>query len=144
MVKTIDSMKTRVLGSANGVSAIASTIGSSWNVCHSICLAVISILAGIGIVITGMPLLFLFQYNLYLWGLGLVLLLFSLAMLAWKPNCMPKNLLLFNSGMIIAGVPQNLLNIQPFSWIAGGGLALAAIELFLLKKYNKKGGVCHG
>src|SRR3989344_8467038 len=130
----IDSLKAKLLSSLSGLSAFLSTIGSSWSLCHSICLALITALAGIGIVLTGMPLLFLFEYNLYLWGAAVLLLIPSAIMFAKNPECISKNLMAFNFGVIIAGIPTNLINLQPFSWIIGGTLVLAAIARFIKPK----------
>ena len=131
--------KTKLLNSFSGFSAFLSTIGSSWSVCHSICLALITILAGIGIVLTGMPLLFLFEYNLYLWGAAVLLLIPSTIMFLRNPKCISKNLMLFNFGVIIAGIPTNIINLQPFSWIIGGTLALAALAMFVKQKLENRG-----
>ncbi|HLC93165.1 MAG TPA: hypothetical protein VJH23_05670 [archaeon] len=131
-------LKAKTLNSLSGLSAFLSTIGSSWSVCHSICLALITVLAGIGIVLTGMPLLFLFEYNLYLWGAAVLLLIPSAIMFLQNPGCISKNLMLFNFGVIIAGIPTNLVNLQPFSWIAGGTLVLAALMMFIKSKLAKK------
>src|SRR3989344_6988167 len=137
-VGVIGPLKTKLLGSFSGFSAFLATIGSSWGVCHSICLALIMVLAGIGIVLTGMPLLFLFEYNLYLWGAAVLLLIPSAIMFLQNPGCISKNLMLFNFGVIIAGIPTNLVNLQPFSWIAGGTLVLAALMMFIKSKLAKK------
>ncbi len=137
-VRRTDAPKTKLLNSFSGFSAFLSTIGSSWGVCHSICLALITVLAGIGIALTGMPLLFLFQYNLYLWGAAVLLLMPSTIMFLKNPECISKNLMLFNFGVIIAGIPVNLANLQPFSWLVGGTLILAAISLFIKSKFRKE------
>lgn len=132
------SIKSKFLNSISGFSAFLSTIGSSWSLCHSICLALITALAGIGIVLTGMPLLFLFEYNLYLWGAAVLLLIPSTIMFLRNPKCISRNLMLFNFGVIIAGIPTNLVNLQPFSWLIGGALVLAAISMFIKSKLEKR------
>src|SRR3989344_1800108 len=131
-------LKAKTLNSLSGLSAFLSTIGSSWSVCHSICLALITVLAGIGIVLTGMPLLFLFEYNLYLWSVAVFLLAPSAILFARNPGGLSKNLMLFNFGVIIAGIPTNLINLQPLSWIIGGTLVLAALIMFIKPKLTKK------
>mgnify|MGYP001565825966 CR=1 FL=1 len=137
-IGVIGSLRAKLLNSLSGFSAFLATIGSSWSLCHSICLALITVLAGIGVVITGMPLLFLFEYNLYLWGAAVFLLIPSSIMFFKNPKCISKNLLLFNFGVIIAGIPANLVNLQPFSWLVGGILILAAISLFIRSKVKRK------
>ena len=132
-------LKGKALNAFSGLSASLSTVGSSWGVCHSICLALITLLAGIGIALTGMPLLFLFEYNLYLWGAAVLLLIPSAIMFLRNPKCISKNLMLFNFGVIIAGIPTNIINLQPFSWIIGGTLALAALAMFVKQKLENRG-----
>ncbi len=136
----MDSLKAKLLNSLSGFSAAMATIGSSWSLCHSICLALIAALAGLGILLTGMPLLFLFEYNLYLWGAAVLFLIPSTIMFLRNPKCISKNLMLFNFGVIIAGIPANLVNLQPFSWLIGGILILAAMGLFIKSKLAKKMG----
>jgi len=133
----MDAPKAKLLNSFSGLSAFLSTLGSSWSICHSICLTLITLLAGIGVVLTGMPLLFLFEYNLYLWGAAVLLLIPSAIMFLKNPGCISKNLMLFNCGVIIAGIPTNLVNLQPFSWLVGGILVLAALSLFVKSKLAK-------
>ncbi|HIH22029.1 MAG TPA: hypothetical protein HA222_05230 [Candidatus Diapherotrites archaeon] len=129
----------KAAGSFGSLSAFLATLGSSWNVCHSVCMALLAFLAGFGIIIAGFPLFFLFQYNVQLWLLALALSIVSLAMLLRMPKCVSKKLLFFNAGVLIAGVPANLVNLQPFSWIIGGIIALAAIAWFLNSKIKKVG-----
>lgn len=134
----VELVKAKAINSISSLSAFFATIGSSWSLCHSICLALITLLAGIGIVLTGMPLLFLFEYNLYLWGAAVLLLIPSAIMFIRNPKCISKNLMLFNLGVITAGIPVNLINLQPLSWVIGGTLVLAAIGSFIASKLAMK------
>lgn len=138
MKQFITSAKVKILESFSSVSAFFATLGSSFQLCHSICMAAIAALAVIGIAITGMPLLFLFQYNVYLWGIAVLFLIPSVIMFLKAPKC-SKTLLVFNIGVVIAGIPSTLINLQPFSWIAGGLIVLAAFGLFLHSKFRKRG-----
>jgi len=135
-MSVISSIKTKVFGSFSSVSAFLATLGSSFQLCHSICIAAIAILAGIGIMITGFPLFFLFQYNVLLWGIAVLFLIPSIIMFLKAPKC-SKTLLVFNIGVVIAGIPANLINLQPFSWIAGGVIATCAFGMYLSKKLKK-------
>ena len=138
MKNIVVAVKSSLVGGARSFSAVISTLGSSWNVCHAICTAVLSFLAGFGIVIAGFPLFFLFEYSIPLWAIALALFLVSLILFFTKKKCMPKNLLLFNGGVLIAGIPSTLVNLQPFSWIIGGIIALIAITKFLFSRFKKK------
>lgn len=130
-------LKSKFFSSFSTFSAGLSTIGSSWNVCHSACIALLSFLAAFGIAIAGFPLFFLFEYNLQLWGIAALMFFVSLALFLRKPKCIPKNLLVFNAGALIAGIPVTLVNLQPFSWVVGSIIALAAILNFLVLKLKK-------
>ena len=130
--------KTRIESFVSSASGGLATIGSSWQVCHNICLAALALLASIGIVITGMPLLFLFEYNLYFWGAAVLLLALTLTMFLRNPACGSKNVLAFNVGVVIAGTPGQFLGgFQPLFWGVGGVIALTGIVGWWLKR--KKG-----
>ena len=129
--------KTRIESFVSSASGALATIGSSWQLCHNICLAALALLASIGIVITGMPLLFLFEYNLYFWGAAVLLLALTLAMYLRNPACGSKNVLMFNVGVVIAGTPGQFLGgFQPVFWAVGGLLALAGLAGFALKRWG--------
>lgn len=127
-------MKERILNSFSSASAALATFGSSFQLCHNICLSLIAILGAIGIAITGMPLLFLFEYNIYFWAFALVLLIPTIIMYIYK-KCLSRNLLLFNIGIVIAGTPQNFtLGMQPFFWLIGGVLVAVALISLIAKR----------
>ena len=120
---------------SGGVSVL-----SSWQICHNICLGIIALLSVIGITVTGMPLLFLTRLAVPLWTTAVVLLGLS-ALLYIKKKCISKNLLIMNSGLIIAGIPfQSLQKFSAFFWIIGGLIAAAGIIL-LIKDWKSKR--CH-
>ncbi len=127
-------MKERILNFFSSASAALATFGSSFQLCHNICLSLIAILGAIGIAITGMPLLFLFQYNIYFWAFAIVLLVPTLIMYIYR-KCLSRNLLLFNIGIVIAGTPQNFtFSLQLAFWIIGGILVAIAIGSIIYKK----------
>ena len=136
--KVISALKEKITGWFGSFSAVLSTLGSSWSACHGVCTAFLAFLAMFGVIITGMPLLFLFQYNVQLWIIALVLLLASIILFFRMQKCVPRNLLVFNTGAVIAGIPAGLLNLQPFSWTAGGIIMLLAIILFLHSRFGRK------
>lgn len=127
-------MREKILNSFSSASAALATFGSSFQLCHNICLALIAILGAVGIAITGMPLLFLFQYNIYFWAFAIALLIPTIIMYIYK-KCLSRNLLLFNIGIVIAGTPQNFTSgLQLAFWVIGGILVAVAIGSIVYKK----------
>ncbi len=130
-------LKEKVIGATGSVSGAASALGS-WQVCHNICLAIIALLAIMGITITGMPLLFLTKIAIPIWIIAVILFIIILSIYI-KKKCMSKNLIVLNSGFIIAGIPfQPLQKFSVIFLIAGGLLIVTAIFLFVKEKIQKK------
>lgn len=130
-------IREKAVGVTGSVSGAASVLGS-WQVCHNVCLGLIALLSVMGITLTGMPLLFLTKVAVPLWLIAVALL--GVVMYFYvNRHCISKNLILFNSGLIIAGVPFKALQQyqQPF-WVVGGGLALAGIALYIKGRVKKK------
>lgn len=127
----INNIKERLVGATGSLSGAASILGS-WNVCHNVCLGIITILSLIGITITGMPLLFLTKVAIPLWIVALILLGIVLYFY-FKKHCISKNLIFINSGLIIAGTPfESVQQYQLYLWIIGGILVLTGITLFII------------
>ncbi len=130
-------MKGKAAGVVGSVSGAASILGS-WQVCHSVCLGLIALLSVVGITVTGMPLLFLTKIAVPLWIIA-VALLGIVVYLYVKLHCISRNLVILNSGLIIAGTPfQAVQQYQPAFWITGGGVALAGIAFFVKSRIKKK------
>jgi hypothetical protein len=126
-------------GSAEACCKISSTSGflsilGGWQICHNICLGLLAILSSIGIVLSGMPLLFLNQYAVYIWSFALAMFLVSIAFYA-KFRMPEKHLLAFNLAMLTAGVPFGEVqdSIQLF-WAIGIAILLYAVFLYRTKK----------
>ncbi|MBI2548206.1 hypothetical protein HYW21_02545 [Candidatus Woesearchaeota archaeon] len=133
-------LKERVIGATGSVSGIASILGS-WQICHNVCLGIIALLGIIGITLTGMPLQFLTTIALPLWTMALLLLGITMLMYA-KKKCISRNLILINTGLIIAGVPfQSVQSFIAVFWVIGGIVALSGIVLFVKEKIQQKR--CH-
>jgi len=122
------------------LSSIGSIFSSSlsflggYQVCHSVCLGIISALSIIGITVTGMPLFFLQSVAIPFWIAAVVLLMITLLFYI-KKKCISLNLIIFNTGIIIAGTPfaaAQKYNI--FLWIIGGLFVLISIILFSRSK----------
>ncbi len=133
----INGFKERMAGYAGSISGAASVLGS-WQVCHSVCLALIAVLSAIGITIVGMPLEFLTQIAVPLWSIAAALLLVSIIIYV-KRKCISQQLLFFNGGLLIAGVPFSAaIQFLPYLWSVGGTVSVLGIVLFVKKEYNKR------
>lgn len=118
------------------ISGITSILGS-WQVCHSLCLGIISLLAIIGITIVGMPLFFLTKVAVPFWILAFILLLATIGIYI-KKKCISRNLIMFNSGLITIGIPfQSLQGFSKFFWVIGGILVIISACLFIKDKIQK-------
>ncbi len=129
-------LREKIVGVSSGLSGTMSFLGG-YQVCHNVCLGIITLLSLIGITIVGMPLLFLQKVAIPFWSLAIVLLLISMVFY-FKSKCISKNLIVFNTGMIIAGTPF----FQTYSiifWVTGGGLVALSLIFYLKKKLRFKG-----
>ena len=95
----------RILNLTSSTSGVMGFLGG-YQVCHNVCLGIIALLSIIGITLVGMPLLFLTKVAVPFWIAAFSLFLISLFFYL-KSRCLSRNLLLFNGGIIIAGVPFN-------------------------------------
>ncbi len=129
--------KEKVLGATGSISGAASVMGS-WQVCHNICLGIIALLSVVGITVTGMPLLFMTNLAIPMWSIAVVLLAAALILHHMK-KCISTNLIIFNSGLIIAGIPFK--DLQPYSayfLVLGGAISLTAVALYVRSRKNAK------
>ena len=127
------------LGSLSGITSFF----GSYQVCHNLCMSTIALLSLVGITVVGMPLLFLTKVAVPFWTAAVLILIITLLVYAKKRGVSGK-LLIFNSGLIVAGVPFRQL--QQFSlllWSVGGALAALSLLLFLKDKISRKELVKH-
>ncbi len=130
-------IKEKLVGSAGTVSAVTSTLGG-YQVCHNLCMSVIALLSVIGITVAGMPLMFLTKVAVPFW-IAAVAMLGILGYFRLKMKCVSGKLLMFNSGLIIAGVPFAPLNQHPLLlWVPGGALVITVAILYIVEKYHGK------
>lgn len=133
----IKGIKERIVAATGSLSGAASILGS-WQVCHNVCLFIIAALGLIGITLIGMPLAFFTEIAIPMWSIAVALLLATLYMY-YRKMCISRNLIVINSGLIIAGIPfQQLQKFSIFFWAIGGILALAGISLFVRERMQKK------
>lgn len=118
------------------IASSTATLISAHNVCHSLCMGLIAFLAVFGIVIVGMPLAFLQDYNIYFWAMAFLTLVVMLVMILKKWGCVSNKTLLFNFGLLIAGFPFAAYPIDNFLLLAGGLTALSAVVWFLSEKFS--------
>ena len=124
--------------------AISSTLSGTmsflggYQVCHNLCIVIITLLSIIGITVVGMPLLFLNKVAIPFWTAAVVLLVITL-IFYFKKGCISKSIILFNTGIIIAGIPfQQLKNFTLVFWIVGGTLIIVSILLYIKSKLSKE------
>ncbi len=121
----------KIVSRAGSISGVASVLGS-WQICHNICLAIVALLAILGITVVGMPLGFLAQYSVPIWTATFALLLLTLYFFFTK-KCISKKLVLFNSGLVIAGIPFQQEFVYLF-YTVGAIFAIYAIFLFFKER----------
>ncbi len=121
----------KVAGAVSTASGVTSFLGS-YNICHAICMAVIGVLAGLGIIITGFPLAFLVELSPYLWSIALASLAATIFFYSRHRACISPHLLVMNAGILLAAFPFTANAI--FFWITGGGLALSALFFYLAER----------
>ena len=130
-------IKEKLVGGVGTASGITSALGG-YQVCHQLCMTVIALLSVLGITVAGMPLMFLTKVAVPFWIAG-VAMLGILGYFHLKMKCVSGKLMMFNSGLLIAGVPFAPLNQHPaVLWSIGGVLVLASIGLYVKDKHGKK------
>ncbi len=136
-MKTLRKAKEKLISSVSSISGL-SGIFSSYNVCHSLCITAISLLSIIGITVTGMPLLFLQTIALPVWLFGLTLFIVTV-LLYFKHHGISRNLLIANSGLLLAGTPfVQETSYKIYFWIIGGLIVGYAIFLVVKGRIKQK------
>ena len=136
MGKNKNGKEGKVFGVAGGISGAGSII-SAHNVCHSICLAVVALLSVFGIIVSADVLMWLQDYNLFFWSMGVGFLAISLALYYIKPCCISTKMILFNMGLLIIGLPFfQLLSIA--FWIIGGYITLFSIGWYIVERFEMR------
>ncbi len=126
-------IKEKVTSISGSLSGALSFLGS-YQVCHAVCLWIITILSLLGITIVGMPLIFLQKVAVPFWSLAVILLAFSFIVYI-KKKCLSKKLLILNTGLIVAGMPfSQLQDYSKYFMLVGGILVLISLILFIKDK----------
>ena len=131
-------IKEKIFGASGSITGTLSVLGS-YQVCHNACLALISVLTVLGFAVAGMPLLFLTKVAVPFWIAAILLLSITLILKYKKIINFSEKIILFNSGLIIAGIPfQQLQQFNYVFWIIGGTLAIFSIGWYVYDKIEKK------
>lgn len=138
MMKTkVQAIKNRLLGSGGTTSGILGGIGSVHNVCHSLCMVLVSSLAIFGITTSILPLMFLQTYQMYFWIAALVFTALSFYFYLQQNQKLTRDrdLLFINSGLLIFGLPfSQFADYMDFFRFIGGSLAIVGVFLLLFGK----------
>ncbi len=127
-------LKEKLVSRFGSISGIAAFLGS-YQVCHTVCMWIVGLLALLGITIVGMPLIFFQKVALPFWTLALFLFLVSLFFYTAK-KCISGKLILFNLGVILFGVPfASVQDYLMYFWIGGGIIILVSIAMFIREKF---------
>ena len=118
-----------------GATAFTTLGITAHNFCHYLCLGVVAMLTIAGVSVVGMPLMWLEDYAVYFWLMGLVFLGVSFYLLYTRPFCISRNAIMANSGLLVAAVPLKNVIGEPIYlfWIIGGVIFGYAAFLYLRK-----------
>lgn len=132
------SIKEKLLSASGSLAGSLSFLGG-YQVCHNACLALISLLTILGFTVAGMPLLFLTKVAIPFWIAAISILAVTIFLKYKRIMNLSSKALLFNSGLIIAGVPfQQVQNFNYVFWVAGGLLVVFSIGWYTYEKMEKK------
>ena len=130
--------KEKLIGTSGSITGTLSVLGS-YQVCHNACLALISLLTVLGFTVAGMPLLFLTKVAIPFWIAAISILGITIFLKYKRIMNFSSKALLFNSGLIIAGVPfQQVQEFNYIFWIIGGILVIFTIGWYIYDKMEKK------
>ena len=137
MKSTNEKKESRIVGVSGSISGAASVLGS-WQVCHSICTAIIIVLSMMGITLSTMPLLFLTKIASVMWGIAATLFAATLYFYLAK-KCISSALVMLNTGLLVMGIPFAALQqfILLFYGI-GGTLAVSGLVLLMQPLIQEK------
>jgi len=134
----VNGIKERLLGASGSVSGALGFLGG-YQVCHNVCMGLITLLTFLGITVAGMPLLFLTKVAIPFWIAALTLLSITLILNYKKIIHISDKIILLNSGLIIAGIPfQQIQQFNYIFWIIGGALAVFSVGWFVYEKFIPK------
>ena len=131
-------LKEKILGTAGSLTGSLGFLGG-YQVCHNACMGLITLLTFLGFTVAGMPLLFLTKVAIPFWIAAVSLLLIMLALNYKKIIHLSNKMLLFNSGLIVAGIPfQQVQQFNYIFWVIGGVLVAFSIGWYFYDKIKKR------
>ncbi|MEM4389451.1 MAG: hypothetical protein QXG98_02205 [Candidatus Micrarchaeia archaeon] len=126
----------KLIGVANSLFGSLGFVGSAHEVCHASCTVAIALLSVAGVSVSGMPLLFLQDWALAFWGMGVAFMAFSIWLARGGFHAPSPKLLTANAGILIAGVPFGFVDaLRPLLWLFGGTMVTAAVAWFLYERF---------
>lgn len=126
----------KAVGVVGGISGTGSII-SAHNVCHALCLSVVAVLSVFGIAVSSTALMFLEDYQMLFWSMGIFFLALSLFLYFKFGKCISEKLILFNSGLLVMGIPfASLQSYQLLFWMVGGAISLGSVGMYLKDRYG--------
>jgi hypothetical protein len=100
-------------------------------------MGLISLLSVLGITVIGMPLIFLTKIALPFWIAAIALLLIMLILKLTIMKGLSTNMIIFNTGLIIAGIPFKTLQLyKNYFFIIGGIISLFGVILIIQSKFK--------
>lgn len=134
----ITRVKERILGAFGSLTGSLSFLGG-YQVCHNLCMGLISVLTFLGFAVAGMPLLFLTKVAIPFWIIAFSLLIITIILKYKKIINISDKVVMLNSCLIIAGIPfQQLQQFNYIFWIIGGVLIVLSIGWYFYGKFKKK------
>ena len=131
-------LKNKLLGASGSAAGTLSFLGG-YQVCHNACLALIAFLTFLGFAVAGMPLLFLTKVAIPFWIAAVLLLILTIFLKYKKMMNISDKMILFNSGLIIAGIPfQQLQQFNYIFWIIGGVLVVFSIIWYFYDRFKNE------
>ncbi len=126
-------INSKALEGGGTTSSAFSVIGSLPNLCHSLCMSIVSFIALFGITMNILPLMFLQTYRFYFWIAAFLLTGASFYFFIQQKRKIvrDRNFILINTGLLIFGLPFSFVAdyMDLFRFV---GLSLVVIGLFLL------------
>ncbi len=110
--------KGKIAGIFGSISGIGSII-SAHNICHTLCLVAVAVLSVFGIMASSDILMFLEDYNLLFWSMGMFFLALSLFLYTRFKGCISRKLILINIGLLTIGIPF-FQGYNIILWVMGG------------------------
>ena len=133
----MDKLNNKLIQGTNAISGSVSVLGS-YQICHNICMGLISLLSILGITVVGMPLLFLTKIATPFWIAAVSLLTLMAILKLTIMKGLSTNMMILNSGLIIAGIPfKNLQVYKNYFLIVGGSITFIALLLIIKNRFTR-------